>query len=87
MSTSYRFRIADSYSRDDLPMERLAEYMAAFARLLGEPANVHFDEVHEGSAVLVARIDNPAPTESARTYSRLAGRRGTPGGIAGIWRP
>jgi len=70
MSTNYRFRIADSYTPDSLPMERLAEYMAALARLLGEPAHVHFDGVREGSAVLVAKIDNPArPKVRERVHS------------------
>ena len=41
-------------------MGRLAEYMAALARLLGQPDDVHFDQVQEGSAVLVAKVDDPA---------------------------
>jgi hypothetical protein len=60
MSNEYKFRIADSYTPDTLPMERLAEYMAAFARLLGEPKNVHFQTLKLGSAVLVAKVDSPA---------------------------
>ena len=60
MSNEYKFRIADSYTPDTLPMERLAEYMAALARLLGEPKNVHFQTLKIGSAVLVAKIDAPA---------------------------
>ena len=60
MSTNYRFRIADSYTPASLPMERLAEYMAALARLLGEPAHVHFDGVRAGSAVLAMSVDEPA---------------------------
>jgi len=71
MSTSYRFRIADSYTPDTLPMERLAEYMAAFAKLLGEPQNVHFDAVHKGSAVLVAKIDVPAQPKVRERVRRL----------------
>ena len=60
MSNEYKFRIADSYTPDTLPMERLAEYMAALARLLGEPNSVHFQTLTLGSAVLVAKIDSPA---------------------------
>lgn len=60
MSTNYRFRIADSYTPASLPMERLAEYMAALARLLGEPDHVHFDGVRAGSAVLAMSVDEPA---------------------------
>ena len=60
MDSRYRFRIANSYTPETLPMERLAEYLAAFARLLGEPASVHFQTVEAGSAVLVVEVDQPA---------------------------
>jgi hypothetical protein len=56
----YRFTIADSFTPETLPMERLADYIAAFAKLLGEQANVHFRSIEPGSAVLVAAIDRPA---------------------------
>lgn len=56
----YRFSIADSFTPDTLPMERLAEYVAALAKLLGEQQNVHFRSIEAGSAVLVATIDAPA---------------------------
>ena len=56
----YRFTIADSFTPETLPMERLAEYVAAFAKLLGEQGNVHFRSIEAGSAVLVAAIDAPA---------------------------
>ncbi|RIK94872.1 MAG: hypothetical protein DCC73_00320 [Proteobacteria bacterium] len=60
MNSEYRFRIADSFTPETLPMERLAEYIAALANLLGEQDNVHFHGVETGSAVLVAVIDVPA---------------------------
>jgi hypothetical protein len=60
MEREYRFRIADSFTPETLPMERLAEYVAAFAKLLGEKENVHFRSIERGSAVLLARIDVPA---------------------------
>ena len=56
----YRFTIADGYTPDTLPMERLGEYVAVLARLLGELPNVHFRGIEAGSAVLVATIDLPA---------------------------
>lgn len=56
----YRFTIADSFTIETLPMERLAEYIAGLAKLLGEQANVHFRGVGAGSAVLVAAVDPPA---------------------------
>jgi len=60
MDSEYRFRIAESFSPRTLPMERLGEYMMAFAKLLGEGESVHFQRIVEGSAVLVADIDPPA---------------------------
>lgn len=56
----YRFTIADSFTPETLPMERLGEYVATLAKLLGEQTNVHFLGVEAGSAVLVATIDPPA---------------------------
>jgi hypothetical protein len=56
----YRFTIADSFTPETLPMERLGEYVAALAKLLGEQRNVHFQGIEAGSAVLVAFIDPPA---------------------------
>lgn len=60
MSGEYQFRIADSYTPATLPMERLAEYMTALARLLGEGAHVHFQAIIPGSVRLKARVDEPA---------------------------
>lgn len=60
MNGFYSFHIHESYSPATIPMERLAEYMAALARLLGETASVHFDEVIEGSTAVQARVDEPA---------------------------
>lgn len=71
MSTNYRFRIADSYTPETLPMERLAEYMAALAKLLGEPTGVHFDDVRSGSAVLVAKVDVPAQPKVRERVHKL----------------
>jgi hypothetical protein len=50
------FRI-NAYTPGTIPMDRLALYMREFARLLGEPASVHFDKLIEGSACIVAWID------------------------------
>jgi hypothetical protein len=60
MDSEYRLRIADSYTPATLPMKRLAEYVAALAKLFGEEANVHFRGVENGSAVLIASVDQPA---------------------------
>ena len=58
-SREYKFRI-DAYTPETLPMERLAEYMADLAKILGEPANVHFVRLDPGSTVLVQMIDEEA---------------------------
>lgn len=55
----HRFKI-DVFTPASLPMERLAEYMLRFARLLGEPERVHFVTVEAGSAVLLAQIEDVA---------------------------
>lgn len=62
----YRFRI-DAWSPGEMPMARLAEYMAGLARLLGETAHVHFVRLEAGSAVLVQTVDaEAAPKVRAR---------------------
>lgn len=55
----YRFKI-DAYSPETIPMERLAQYMAEFAKLLGERDSVHFRKVTKGSTVLNARVEREA---------------------------
>ena len=55
----YRFKI-DAFTPDTLPMARLAEYMADFAKMLGEPESVHFDRIENGSATLVSVVDDTA---------------------------
>lgn len=54
----YRFRI-DAFRPDNLPMARLAEYMAELARLYGDQDQVHFDRLEPGSAILVTAIELP----------------------------
>lgn len=64
--TEYKFKI-DAYTPDTMPMERLAEYMATLAKLLGEPSRVHFRRLEKGSTVLVQQIENEAvPKVQAR---------------------
>jgi hypothetical protein len=78
--TEYRLRI-DAFTPATLPMKRLAEYMAEFARLLGEPERVHFVRVDESSAVLVSRVDTQASTKVAK---RLLEVRSGVGDLEGI---
>ncbi|MCC5872979.1 MAG: hypothetical protein JJU22_11330 [Gammaproteobacteria bacterium] len=66
----YKLKIQGSYKPQTIPMQRLSEYMADLAALLGEPSSVHFDRLEEGSTVLVAAIDEPAiPKVSHRVTS------------------
>jgi hypothetical protein len=65
MDSEYRLRIVDSYTPATLPMKRLAEYVATFAKLLGDESNVHFGGVENGSAVLVATVDQPVRSKVA----------------------
>lgn len=61
MTDTYQFTIDGAYRPDTLPMGRLAEYMGALAKLLGEGAGVHFvDAVRDGSAVLPVTVDQSA---------------------------
>jgi hypothetical protein len=60
MATEYRLRIESDMTPATFPMERLAEYMSALAKLLGQTPNVHFEGIREGSSILVARIDDQA---------------------------
>lgn len=72
MSDQYVFHISDSYTPETIPMERLAEYMAALAKLLGEAASVHFTEVFDASTALRADVDSPA---QPKVHERISGLR------------
>lgn len=56
---TYRF-IIDAWDTSDLPMARLAEYMADLAGLFGHTESVHFDRLEAGSAVLVQHVEHEA---------------------------
>jgi hypothetical protein len=60
VSKEYLFRIAGSYSPATIPLARLGEYLEALGELLGEPANVHFRAIEEGSTVARVMVDHPA---------------------------
>jgi hypothetical protein len=51
----YRFKI-DAFTRETIPMWRLAEYLSSLSVLLGERDHVHFDRIEDGSAVPVVAI-------------------------------
>lgn len=52
------FKIRDFTPRT-LPMARLSEYLAEYARLLGSEEAVHFMRVGEGSAALISEVEEP----------------------------
>jgi hypothetical protein len=60
MNGEYQFLIADGYSPATLPLERLAQYLVEFARLLGEGDHIHFQTIEEGSVRLKVSVDEPA---------------------------
>ncbi|AHE55555.1 hypothetical protein [Sphingomonas sanxanigenens] len=60
MDQGYTFRISDSYTPSTIPMDRLAQYISALARLLGESGSVHLGPITEGSVKVRAMIDEPA---------------------------
>jgi len=52
------FKIRD-FTPHTLPMKRLSEYLAEYARLLGSEEAVHFVRVGEGSAALISEVESP----------------------------
>ena len=45
---------------DRLPMQRLADYLAGLADILGEPESVHLIAIEPGSTNLVKKVDSIA---------------------------
>lgn len=68
----------DAFTPDTLPMGRLAEYLAALAKLIGHRDRTHFVKVESGSAKLVHKVDAvDAPKVEARLISIRNGQAGT----------
>jgi hypothetical protein len=76
----HRFKI-DAFTPQTLPMERLADYMVRFAKLLGEQERVHFVSVEDGSAVLVARTEPAAAPKVERRLVDLKNGCGDPAAL------
>jgi hypothetical protein len=65
----YRLRI-EAYTPSTMPMQRLAEYLAELAVMLGERASVHFVRLEPGSTSIVHQIEREAvPKIRQRTSS------------------
>jgi hypothetical protein len=58
----------DAYSPETIPMERLAKYMAALAKMLGHGSSVHFNRLESGSTVNVMRVQRE---DAPKVYDRV----------------
>lgn len=69
MADTEEFRLKiEAYTPETMPMERLAEYLAELAKMLGESASVHFVKLETGSTSLVHNIEREAiPKVKERT--------------------
>lgn len=56
----FEFVIKDSYKPENLPMSRLAEYLADLATMLGEKDQVHFVELVESSSAIRHAVEREA---------------------------
>lgn len=82
----YRFEI-DAFTPETIPMERLAQYLADLARIMGEATSVHLMRIAKGSTVPIIRVDweaepkvrqrlqevkfNEGPREAQRAYREI----------------
>lgn len=85
MADEFTFHIDGSYKPSDLPLERLGEYLVAMGLLLGETANVHFDRLTEGSAIVHALVETPAVPKVERRMRSIA-RGDAPADVAKAFR-
>lgn len=58
----------DAFTPETIPMDRLAAYLSAFAKLLGNQSSVHFDRVDSGSTKPVALVEREA---SPKVWARV----------------
>lgn len=73
---SYELYIDASFTPENIPMSRLAQYLASFAELLGHKDHVHFGKLKAGSLRVAARVDEVARPKVDRRMDeiRLGGR-------------
>lgn len=55
----------DAYTPETIPMNRLAEYLAALSKLLGHQSNVHFSGLANGSTRAIATVEREAAPKVA----------------------
>lgn len=58
----------DAYTPETIPMERLAKYIAALAKMLGHGSSVHFSRLESGSTVNVMRVQRE---DAPKVYDRV----------------
>ena len=63
----YKFWL-DAYTPATIPMERLAKYMAALAKMLGHGSSVHFEKLEPGSTVNVMRVEKE---DAPKVFDRI----------------
>lgn len=65
----------DAYTPETIPMERLAKYLAALAKMLGSGSRVHFDRLETGSTKSVMHVQREdAPKVLERVEHLALGR-------------
>lgn len=63
----YEFWI-DAYTPETIPMERLAKYLAALAKMLGHGPSVHFDRLETGSTKSLMHVQRE---DAPKVFDRL----------------
>ena len=71
------FRLSiDAYTRSTIPMERLAQSLIDWAKLLGETQSVHFDRIENGSVLPIAWVAWEAAPKVRRRLSDVRANEG-----------
>lgn len=84
--TRYTFRIADSFTPETIPMARLGEYMVEYARMLGEPGEVHFEHIVNKSVGLVAVVEEQSLSRVETRIRAIGGGNGPEDGMKAMKR-
>lgn len=69
MDDEYVFWI-DAYTPATIPMERLAEYLTALAKMLGHGGSVHFNRLEKGSTKVSCTF-NAKTRQKSTSASRI----------------
>lgn len=66
----YEFKI-DAYTPETIPMDRLAKYLIALAKMFGHESSVHFDRLETGSTKSLMRVKNEDAPKIAKRLSDI----------------